>query len=260
MAAGGTHLGGLGSRGPLILCYHSVSDGWPDPLAVPPRAFERQLRSLLRRRYRSVPAADLFRHTGRLFHVTFDDAYRSVLDVLPTLERLGADATVFACTGYANEGRPLLIPELAARAEGYEQELATMDWNALRAAAERGVEIGSHTVGHVHLPQLSDSHLRRELHESRERIEDELGRPCRFLAYPFGESDDRVRAAARTAGYEAAFALRPKRDSPLQRYAVPRADIYRRDGSLRFRLKTSGVRGLLTRSRTPPRPRGRSSA
>jgi peptidoglycan/xylan/chitin deacetylase (PgdA/CDA1 family) len=253
----GIHLAG---RGPLVLCYHSISDGWPDPLAVPPRAFEDQLRTVLRRRFRSVPASDVLHRTGRLVHVTFDDAYRNVLETLPVLERLDVDATVFACTAYAGEGRPLLIRELVGRARGYEQELATMNWNELRAAAERGVEIGSHTVDHAHLPKLSDSELRRQLVESKDHLEDELGRPCRYLAYPFGESDDRVHAAARDAGYEAAFALRAKPRSALDRYAVPRVDIYRRDGRLRFWLKTSGFHGRLTSLAARFRVRGQAEA
>jgi peptidoglycan/xylan/chitin deacetylase (PgdA/CDA1 family) len=241
---GGNHVAG---RGPLVLCYHSVSNGWPDPLAVPPRAFEEQLRTVLRRGFRSVTASDVLDRTGRLVHVTFDDAFRTVLDTLPVLERLGVDATVFACTAYADSGRPLLIRELVGRAKGYEHELATMTWNELRAAAERGVEIGAHTVDHAHLRELSDSELRRQLVESKEHLEDELGRPCRYVAYPFGESDDRVHAAARDAGYDAAFALRAEPGSALPRYAVPRVDIYRRDGRVRFLLKTSGVHGQLTR-------------
>jgi peptidoglycan/xylan/chitin deacetylase (PgdA/CDA1 family) len=78
--------------------------------------------------------------------------------------------------------------------------------------------------------------------EARERIAAELRRPCRFLAYPYGEHDARVRAAARAAGYEAAFALRSSEWRP-DRYALPRVDLYRRDGDLRARLKTiAGVR------------------
>src|SRR5215207_6835426 len=40
----------------LVLCYHSVSDDWEHQLAVRPRAFERQLASLLRRGFRPVGA------------------------------------------------------------------------------------------------------------------------------------------------------------------------------------------------------------
>jgi peptidoglycan/xylan/chitin deacetylase (PgdA/CDA1 family) len=102
---------------------------------------------------------------------------------------------------------------------------------------DRGVEVGSHSLTHAHLTQLSSFELERELSESRHRLEDELGRPCRFLAYPYGEEDSRVKGAARTAGYEAAFALEA-RESPIDVYAVPRVAIWRNDGLVRMTLKT----------------------
>jgi peptidoglycan/xylan/chitin deacetylase (PgdA/CDA1 family) len=83
-----------------------------------------------------------------------------------------------------------------------------MPWATLPELASRGVEIGSHSVSHPHLPQLTDAELRRELVDSREQIEAEVGRPCRFLAYPYGDDDARVHAAARNAGYRAAYTLR----------------------------------------------------
>ena len=76
-------------------------------------------------------------------HVTFDDAYRSVANAIPILERLQVPATVFACPGYADEGRPLDVPELADEALAHPEELATMGWEELRGLVERGVEIGS---------------------------------------------------------------------------------------------------------------------
>jgi peptidoglycan/xylan/chitin deacetylase (PgdA/CDA1 family) len=100
------------------------------------------------------------------------------------------------------------------------------------------VEIGSHTVSHPHLPRLTDAELQRELRESRERIADELARPCRYLAYPFGNEDARVRSAAAAAGYDAAFAL-PGREDRIDRFALPRVGVYRRDSPMRFRLKTA---------------------
>jgi peptidoglycan/xylan/chitin deacetylase (PgdA/CDA1 family) len=236
-----------------VLCYHAVSDGWPDPLAVSPRAFERQIRFVLRRGFDPLTAEEAI--TGRPgVHVTFDDAYRNVLPALDLLERLGVRATVFACSAFAETGRPLLIPELRERASGFERELETMDWESLRALGERGFEVGSHTITHPHLPRLSDSELRRELRESRARISEELGRPCRFVAYPFGESDERVQRAAAEAGYTGGFALRPDRRSHA--YAVARVDIYRRDGAVRFLLKTSSLHRHLRGVLHSLRPRG----
>jgi|SRR5829696_141068 len=224
---------------PLVLCYHAVSDRWADPLAVSPSAFADQLGALLRLRWRPVTATQVLDNRARSLHVTFDDAYRSVATAaLPVLERLGVPATVFACSHHARDGRILDVLELRDRMGAHPEELRTMDWDALRDLAARGVEIGSHTVSHAHLPELSDFELRRELHDSREAIEAELGRPCRFLAYPYGEDDPRVHAAARVAGYAGAYTLRRK-SGGLDPFTVPRVDVYRGDGMGRFALKAS---------------------
>src|SRR5215208_6892216 len=158
---------------PLVLCYHAVSDLWTDPLAVSAEALERQLGLLLRARLRPVRADGVLDNRARTLHITFDDCYRNVLDAVPVLERLGVHATVFACSGYAGDGRPLDVPELADRRGAHPDELATMTWDMLRELAERGVEIGSHTVSHPHLPELEDAELAAELRDSRERIGDE---------------------------------------------------------------------------------------
>ena len=231
----------------MVLCYHAISSTWPDVLAVAPAAFERQLRWLIRLGYRPVDAATAVAGRGRGLHVTFDDAYRNVVEALPVLERYGVPATVFACSGYAESGRALDVPELVDRIRGHEAEAATMDWQALRELAERGVEIGSHTVSHAHLTRLGDAELQRELVESRERLEDELGQPCRWLAYPFGEHDDRVQAAAARAGYEAAFALR---SAVRTRWTLPRIDLYRGDSLAWVALKTSPARTAVLAART----------
>jgi peptidoglycan/xylan/chitin deacetylase (PgdA/CDA1 family) len=155
-------------------------------------------------------------------HTTFDDAFRSAAIVFPALERLGVSVQIFVCTRYARAGAPLSIPELAGDDPA---QLATMSWDELREHADRGLRIGSHTVSHPHLTRVSDAELGRELDDSKGEIEAELGRPCRELAYPYGEQDERVRAAARRAGYERAYALRGRKGDP---YALPRVDLYRR--------------------------------
>ena len=155
---------------------------------------------------------------------SFDDAFRSAATVFPALERLGVPIQIFVCTKYARNAAPLTIPELAGDDP---EQLATMSWDELRAHVARGVAIGSHGVSHAHLTRLSDDELRRELTESKEAIEDELRAPCRFMAYPYGEHDERVRAAVRAAGYERAFGLRERGRNP---YALRRVDLYRRHG------------------------------
>jgi len=167
----------------------------------------------------------------RRVRATFDDAFRSAASVFPALERLGVAVEIFACTGYAADGAPLTISEL----EGDDpQQLATMTWDELRAHAERGVAIGSHGVAHAHLTRLGDGEVRRELTESKSRIEDELGRACADFAYPYGEHDERVRTLVCEAGYERAYGLHRDGDDP---YALNRLDLYRRHGPIRTLLR-----------------------
>jgi peptidoglycan/xylan/chitin deacetylase (PgdA/CDA1 family) len=228
-------------EGGLILCYHAISDEWPDPLAVTPRSFSHQIRSLLRRGFRGAPLEEVIEGRRRLLHVTFDDAFRNIEVGLRELERLGVPATIFVCSGLADEGRRLEVPELHERSRLHPQASETMNWAAVRSIRSRGFGIGSHSVSHPHLTHLSDEQLETELAGSRRRIEEVLREPCRFLAYPYGESDPRVRRAAEVAGYTAAFSLR--RAGVADRFGLPRTDIYRGDGRIRFLLKTSAVRG-----------------
>lgn len=222
----------------LVLCYHAVSEGWEHGLAIPAQTLERQVRLLLRRGFRPASLEEAATGAPRLLHLTFDDAYVSVGEALPTLERLGVRTTLFVCSGYAEDGRPLDVPELAADAAAFPEELATMAWDELAEWAGRGVEIGSHTVSHPHLTQLADAELDRELRDSRERIEERLARRCAYLAYPYGDDDARVHDAARRAGYEGAFAL-PGREQPVDPFALPRVGIYRKDTLPRMTAKTT---------------------
>ena len=193
-----------------------MSPTWEHRLSIQPQRLLSQVQALSR---------------FRRLRVTFDDAFRSSAGIFPELERLGLPVTIFVCTGYAREGAPLTIPEFAGDDP---EQLATMTWDELRSQAERGVRIESHGVSHAHLPTLGDDELRRELREAKQEIEDELGTACTEFAYPYGEHDDRVRAAARSAGYERAFALWERSRDP---YSAPRLDLYRRHGPVRALLR-----------------------
>ena len=205
-------------------------------------------------RYEPVTAATAISGDRKFLQVTFDDAFKNVVNGLPVLERLKIPSTVFACADYANDGRPLDVPRLADEAVSNPEHLATMTWDDLRALAERGVEVGSHTLTHRACPGSPITSLIASFASHGHSIQDQLGRPCRYFAYPWGEHDDRVRTATETAGYEAAFALRGGADW-RDPDALPRIDIYRNDHLVRATLKTSvarpagsGLQRLLRRS------------
>lgn len=218
-------------------------------MATGTRLLEHQVKRLLARGYAAVDAQGVLANRPRTLHVTFDDAYRNVESVLGVLERLAVPATIFACAGLAERGDRFAVPELCARLPQDEDELLTMSFDKLGELAERGVEIGSHTVSHPHLTELGDDELREEVRSSRERFEARLGRPCRFLAYPYGDHNARVQQATRTAGYAAAFTLEPPA-GVYRPFALPRVGVHHKDTTLRFTVKTSRSRELVVAART----------
>jgi peptidoglycan/xylan/chitin deacetylase (PgdA/CDA1 family) len=227
----------------LILCYHAVSETWPSELAVRPEALRRQLQGLLDDGYRPATFSDavLANPGGRVFAATFDDAYRSVFDLArPILAELGVPATLYVPTDFPDSGVPFPLPGGAWIGSEHEPELHCMGWDEVRQLRAEGWEIGAHTCSHPWLTQIPAEQLERELTRSGEICAEQLGEPCRSIAYPYGDHDDRVVAATATAGYEAACTV-PHRfeqfdDAPL-RYA--RIDVTRTESPTAFKLRTA---------------------
>jgi peptidoglycan/xylan/chitin deacetylase (PgdA/CDA1 family) len=122
--------------------------------------------------------------------LTFDDGFRNFnRHALPVLREYGFPATVFVvserCGGWNDWVQPDGIPRL---------EL--MGWRELEEVAAAGVELGAHTATHPHMNGLDDSCLERELVSSKDAIEGHIGRAVTTFAYPYGEGNARVRAAA----------------------------------------------------------------
>lgn len=236
----------------LALCYHAVSPTWPERYTVTPGALESQVRHLLRRGYRPVTFAEAVdaQPGERVVAITFDDAYRSVRErALPLLDRLGAPATVFAVSGFADAGAPVTTALGDWSGGPHEDELRSMGWEELRELADRGWEVGSHTRSHPMLTRLSDDELRDELVASRSACEAGVGRPCRSLAYPYGDFDARVAEAAAAAGYERAATLFGGQPAQPDALEWPRVAINRHHSPRAFRLKAAPA---VRRARTRP--------
>jgi peptidoglycan/xylan/chitin deacetylase (PgdA/CDA1 family) len=226
----------------VVLCYHAVSERWPAALSVTPQAFERQLELLVRRGYEGATFRDavMSRRPRKTVVVTFDDAYLSVLErARPILDRLGLPGTVFVPTDWPDRGEPMHWPGIDQwMGTEFEPELQPLTWAQLAGLAAVGWEIGSHTRSHPHLTTLDDRTLDEELRGSRAECERRLERPCTTLAYPYGDYDARVAAAAGRAGYAAACTL-PARIHPARPLEWPRVGVYHEDSERRYRLKVS---------------------
>ncbi len=239
--------------GALVLCYHALSPTWSAQLSTTPDRFAWQMRHLARKGWRGVTFAEAVVAPAdrRMLAVTFDDAFRSVRDhAKPVLDELGWPATVFVPTDFPERGA-LSWPGIDHWEAGSDRaELAAMTWDELASLAGDGWEIGSHTCSHPRLTALGDEELRREIGASRAECERRLGAPPATIAYPYGDVDDRVVAAAVAAGYAAAAAL-PGRLHEARRHEWPRVGVYRKDNAFRFRLKVAGLRRRAGSSRAP---------
>ena len=153
--------------------------------------------------------------SGKVVAITFDDGYRSVFELAqPILKRFGMPGTVFVPTDFLGREQPMQWPGIDHWSGGeHQHELMPMSWEQARELIDQGWEIGSHTKSHPRLTEISDEALESELRESRLECEHKLGVECRSLAFPYGNHDARVVAAAETAGYSSLAAL--SEDNPV---------------------------------------------
>jgi len=93
-----------------------------------------------------------------------------------------------------------------------------MSWDQLKELDATGlVEIGGHTCSHPgDLKSLPEDVQERELTKSKMLLEEQLGHPVPFLAYPVGSADAKTIALAKSAGYTMAFTMKngPAEESP----------------------------------------------
>jgi peptidoglycan/xylan/chitin deacetylase (PgdA/CDA1 family) len=124
---------------------------------------------------------------------TFDDGSRDQVEVaLPIFEEFGFRVTFFVIAGLTRERTE--DPLLPGRARPWWAEVSWQQW---REVAERGHEIGNHSMTHVPggLTRLRDAaRLEHEIGGAARLIAEKLGRAPESFAYPFFRRNARVRA------------------------------------------------------------------
>jgi peptidoglycan/xylan/chitin deacetylase (PgdA/CDA1 family) len=168
-----------------ILNYHSVGDR-ADEYTVTDAQFGQQLDWVQQQGLQTLALHEALAGNARAVVLTFDDGKEDALTrVLPALRKRGMRAAFFVITALV--GQP-----------GY------LTWDGVRALRAAGMEIGSHTAHHARLADLSDAQVRAELTESKRALEAQLHGPVDLLAYPYNSVRQRVRDAAKEAGYRIA--------------------------------------------------------
>ena len=76
-----------------------------------------------------------------------------------------------------------------------------MDWDEIREMHRDGMEIGSHTMTHPMLTLVSESVMRTELSDARDRLCEMLGAVPEGFVYPSGAFSATARNIVREAGH-----------------------------------------------------------
>ena len=194
------------SRRALLL--HSISrplSRQETAYCIAPRRFQSLLSWFCADGYRTATIGEWLQEDIPENHVllTFDDGYSDLFDhLLPLVIEHRLTPVVY-----------LVVDRIGAtdtwnRETGFRaRNLLTL--GQIREMQKYGVEFGSHSLTHAWLPAVSDAQLRREVIDSKQRLEDILGAEIPSFAYPRGGVDRRVRSAVSNAGYKLAFTNLP---------------------------------------------------
>ncbi|MEZ2220331.1 polysaccharide deacetylase family protein [Rhizobium sp. RCC_161_2] len=222
-----------------ILLYHQIavppSRRAPfRSMAVHPEAFHSQMAWLKRLGVQALSLREALPYiqgakTGKVAAITFDDSYANVYEnALPVLQEFGFTATNFVVANQVGGSNVWDIPNGVARAP-------CMSLEQLRKWVALGHEVGSHTLDHVHLPQLPMPEARRQITHSRELLEDMLDEVVSSFCFPYGDEMPLDRVLAYEAGYSAATTTRRGRArQDHDPFGLPRATVRRNDSWLHF--------------------------
>lgn len=228
----------------VVVAFHRVNDRTADDALTKSPADYRRFCRFFKDHF-DVVSLDAFLtrlETGRsvegLLVITHDDGYLdNRLEAVPILADLGLPATFFVTTDFIESE---IVPH-------WDAESGTahpwMTWEQVRETRRMGFEIGSHTRTHADLGRIAPEETIRELRDSKDRLERELGEKADLFAYPYGglaNMTDANRQVVRASGFRSCMSccggvVRDGAD-PFDLARVPISPWYRNPDQLVFEL------------------------
>ncbi|TWT89746.1 Polysaccharide deacetylase [Pseudobythopirellula maris] len=210
------------------LLYHALWQGDAPPEGMPAEeynltveadAFSRQLAELERLGIDVVDIEELLEGPAegrRRCAITFDDGHRSDYELaLPALRDRGHTAIFYVITDKTDRDGRFLSSE------------------QIREMRRAGMRIGSHTDTHPWLPLLDRQGVRRELRESKKKLEDLLQEEVADFCLPGGHYNKMVLEEAAAAGYRSVASCRVG-VVDADRFLLPRLEVRRRLDAKQF--------------------------
>lgn len=209
-----------------VLCYHNFSRDVTNAMTVTGRDFDAQMQFLQDKGYHVIPLDSLFDFIeykkpipDKSVVITVDDGWRSFYDIaFPILKKYNYPATLFIYIDMIEETKK-----------------STLNWKQVQELAMAGIDIQNHTKTHRNLKDLKQGEsvaqyfksLQEELIGSTRVIKEKLNKDIKYIAYPYGDTNDITVAILRKNGYRGAFTV--KRGSApffIDQFRVNRSVIY----------------------------------
>jgi peptidoglycan/xylan/chitin deacetylase (PgdA/CDA1 family) len=239
----------------LIICYHCIKDeAWPHLRPTKVADFEKQMR-YLSKVYNPISLERMAQHIqngtsfpSKAIAVTFDDGYQDNYEnAYPILKKYNIPATVFLTTGFIGTG------QIPAWDRGYytAEKTLMLSWQQVREMSDGGISFGSHTLTHPFLTRIPLKQARKEIHRSKDIIEQQTGRPVTTFSYPTGDFDSDIKGIVEEAGHSAAVSTIPGYNSAqddlyaLKRNVIQLQSVCHRLFPLSFLAELTGVLGHL---------------
>ncbi len=170
-----------------ILNGHRVQDGVRDRLRF------RKMLQQLSRQVEFIRIEDAVERIARheqpdhaQVAFTFDDGFTDCYHYFcPVLEEFGTNAMLFVNPHYV-EGNEAYIHNFNNNVV-LTPGKHPMRWEQLRELSDRGHIIAAHTLDHFMITSNDANVLRHQIVDCRKPIEDHIGKPCDYFAFPYGK-------------------------------------------------------------------------
>ena len=193
-----------------VLMYHKIPDVPPatkHQIYVTKDQFEQHLAYFKKRGLTPITFIDYldFASGRRLLRdfprrpivLTFDDGYAdNYTNLLPLMQRYGYRGVLYLLGDF-----DLRHNQWDLAADPTEPHAALMDPAQKQAFVAAGWEIGAHTMTHPRLTTLPLAQAAEEMARSKAALETVLQTAVVSFAYPYGDLNEAVKAAARAAGF-----------------------------------------------------------
>ena len=156
--------------------------------------------------------------------ITFDDGYQSIIkNIYPIMRELDIAGCIYINTNFILKNKNNKSSEL----NGHYHGERFLSWTEIKELKNHGWEVGSHGCDHLDLTSVSEKSLKKELFNSKVKIEKYLNVECKHFSYPWGYHNNRVINMVKETGYK--FAVSGIQKSFDQKkdncFAIPRFNI-----------------------------------